>query len=324
MGMFRALSEADVREILDLYGLTGYRGHRPIAAGTINTNFAVELADRRVFLRLNEGKARNDVEREAAIVRHVAARGVPTPAPLATGDGAPTALWKDVWVSVFPWVDGRTLTRDQVGPEQARQAGRALAGLHAAGRDFGDHRAGRYEPDEIRRRLERVASASADDPVLAPGIAVLHPALTALGHERRADLPTGLIHGDLFIDNVLFSATGDLVALLDFEQASWGRLAYDVAVSLLAFCFGRDDFRADVTRAFLDGYRAGRTPTEAERSGFAAELRFAACRFAVTRITDVYLRRAPGAPAGKQFQRYVQRLRSVEAHVAAGDGLLAL
>jgi homoserine kinase type II len=132
-----------------------------------------------------------------------------------------------------------------------------------------------------------------------------------------------LIHGDLFIDNVLFH-DGSLVAVLDFEQAAWGRLAYDLAVSVLAFGFGADDFRPDVTRAFIDGYCARRPPTAEERAAFADELRFACCRFAVTRITDVYMRRNAGAPPGKDFRRYLQRLRAVDRQAASGSDLLLL
>jgi homoserine kinase type II len=138
-----------------------------------------------------------------------------------------------------------------------------------------------------------------------------------------AQLPVGLIHGDLFIDNVLYD-DGRLVAVLDFEQASWGRLAYDLAVSLLAFGFGADDFRPDLTRAFIEGYCDNRPPSADERAGFLDELRFAACRFAVTRITDVYLRRDAGAPPGKDFRRYLQRLRAVDRHAATGSDLLRL
>lgn len=326
MGTFRSLSADDVRAVLAGFGLdgAGYVGHRPIAAGTINTNVAVETAARRLFLRINEGKAVEDVEREGAIVAHVAARGVATPAPLRTPQGEPFLRWQGTFVSLFPWVAGRTLGRADIGPEHARDTGRALARLHGAGADYADHRPGRYEPDEIQRRLDRIAALASGDPVLAGAAAILGPALARLAGERRAELPTGLIHGDLFIDNVLYDDAGALTALLDFEQASWGRLAYDLAVSVLAFGYGRDDFRADVTRAFIEGYTAERAPAPAERAGFGAELEFAACRFAVTRITDVYLRRSAGAPAGKDFGRYLQRLHSVREHLARADGLLAL
>jgi homoserine kinase type II len=259
MGTFRSLSAEDVRAILAGFGLGGYADHRAIAAGTINTNVAVETVSRPLFLRINEGKSLEDVEREGAIVAHVAARGVPTPAPLRTPAGEPFLRWGGTFVSVFPWMAGRTLTRAQIGPGHARETGAALARLHAAGADFPDHRPGRYEPDEIQRRLDGIAGL-AGDPVLADAVKILGPALARLHAERTADLPTGLIHGDLFIDNVLYADAGALVALLDFEQASWGRLAYDLAVSVLAFGFGADDFRPDVTRAFIDGYLASARP----------------------------------------------------------------
>ncbi len=113
-------------------------------------------------------------------------------------------------------------------------------------------------------------------------------------------------------------------ALLDFEQASWGRFAYDLAVTTLAFGYGRDDFRPEVVRALIDAYARIRPPTSEERAAFGAELRFVACRFAVTRITDVHLKRAAGAAPGKRFERYLERLSSVRRRLDAGDDLLAL
>jgi homoserine kinase type II len=268
------------------------------------------------------GKAGDEGEPEAAIVTHVAVRGVPTPAPLTTLAGAAFHDWNGSYVSLFPWIEGRTLSRDQVGPPQARAAGAALAGLHRAGADLADRRPGRYEPPEIHRRLGEIQAVAAGDPALAAAVATLAPELAALERERTPGLPGGLIHGDLFIDNVLYSDdAGALAALLDFEQASWGRLAYDLAVTVLAFGFGRDDFRGEVTRAVLDGYAAVRPLSGEERAAFGAELRFACCRFAVTRITDVYLRRQAGAPPGKDFRRYLTRLRRVSEHLAAGGAL---
>jgi homoserine kinase type II len=323
MAEWRTLDADDVRAILESFGLGGYRAHRPIPVGTINTNLRVEIDAGPLFLRVNEGKSPDDVRREAAIVVHVAARGVSTPVPLRTPAGQPFASWRDQIVSLFPWSPGRTLARTEIAPAHAAAAGAALAGLHRAGADFPDRRPGRYEPEEIARRLARVAVAAQGRPELAQAVAVLKPELKRLAHGRASDLPAGLIHGDLFIDNVLFGDDGALAALIDFEQASWGRLTYDLAVTTLAFGFGRDDFRADLVRALIDAYVAARPPTPAERAAFGAELRFAACRFAVTRITDVHLKQGPGAPPGKRFQRYLDRLTRLQEHLA-NDRLFSL
>jgi homoserine kinase type II len=323
MAQFRVLSGGDVIEILTAFGFTptDYVRHQPIAVGTVNTNLRVETTDGPRFLRVNEGKTRADVVREAAIVEHMASHGVPTPAPYRTTAGESHVRWRGEMVSLFPWRPGRTLRRAEVTDEHARQVGRALARLHRAGTSFSDRRPSRYEPDEIDRRFERIAGMSPSDPLLTDAVTTLRPELIALKKERTIDLPTGVIHGDLFIDNVLFD-DDLLVALLDFEQAAWGRLAYDLAVTTLAFGFGRNDFRPEIVAALFEGYSGERRLTEAEREGFGCELRFASCRFAVTRITDVYLKRNQGAAPGKDFRRYLLRLARVRQHIASEDWLL--
>ena len=322
MAQFRSLSADDVRGILAAFSLTGYRAHRPIAVGTINTNVRVETADGPLFLRINEGKSQGDVRREAAIVAHAAARGVPTPVPRADAAGALFARWGTELVSLFPWVAGRTLARAELAPAHAAAVGDALARLHLASDGYPDQSPGRYEPPEIDARLARIAALAR--PELGPAVAVLAPELAQLRAERIAGVPLGIIHGDLFVDNVLYDDTGALTALIDFEQASWGRLAYDLAVTTLAFGYGRDDFRPEIVRALIDAYVAARPVNDAERAAFGAELRFVACRFAVTRITDVHLKRDAGAAPGKNYQRYLDRLASVKKHLAARDALFAL
>ncbi|HEX2660039.1 MAG TPA: phosphotransferase, partial [Polyangia bacterium] len=235
MAQFRSLQVSDVREILIQFGFAPdeYQGHQPIAVGTVNTNLRVQTARGPRFLRINEGKTLDDVVREAAIVAFVEERGVPTPAPAVSTRGEPFARWAGQFASLFPWRAGRTLVRPEVTPAHAAQAGTALAKLHRAGEAFPDHRPGRYEPDEIDRRLVRIEPAAGVDAAVASALAILRPELLTLARERRPDVPIGLIHGDLFIDNVLYDGP-ELAALLDFEQASWGRWVYDVAVTLLA------------------------------------------------------------------------------------------
>jgi homoserine kinase type II len=323
MAQFRALSPADVQEILRGFNQGGYRAHDAIAVGTVNTNVRVETDRGKLFLRVNEGKSADDVRREADIVTYAHAHGVPTPAPFRAADGdAPYVTWNGELVSLFPWVEGRTLARAELTPAHAAAAGAALAELHVAMDGFADQRPGRYEPDEIDARLARVAALAR--PELAHAVATLAPELAQLRAERAPGVPAGIIHGDLFVDNVMFDEGGRLAALIDFEQASWGRFVYDLAVTTLAFGFGRDDFRPEIVRALIEAYAAVRPPRRDEHAGFGAELRFAACRFAVTRITDVHLKRDAGGAPGKWFQRYLDRLTSVRAHLAARDSLFDL
>ena len=113
-----------------------------------------------------------------------------------------------------------------------------------------------------------------------------------------------MIHGDLFRDNVLWNDAGHLVAILDFEQASGGSLAYDLAVCINDWCWDGSP-RLDLARALIAGYQRERALTEADREALPEEIRRAAARFTITRITDVYLANVPNPD--KDFRAFLAR-----------------
>jgi homoserine kinase type II len=118
--------------------------------------------------------------------------------------------------------------------EDGHRVGEALGRLHVAGKDT-PRGPGRFEPSDLRVRLRRIAAAP--DAQIAGQAGPLGEKLAAWESRRDAELPRGLIHGDLFRDNVLWNAEGEISALLDFESASDGVLAYDLMVTVLAWSF---------------------------------------------------------------------------------------
>lgn len=307
MATFTQLSADELRALADTFALGEVRDAQAIAAGTINSNFHLSTARGRYFLRINEGKSEGDVRYEAELVVALAAAGVPTPAPVLTRDGHPYAAHGDKWASVFPWVDGVHRCTAAVTQADAAAVGAALARLHLAGLPLADRfaRAGIYTYADIVARYESFREL--DDPALHDARFQIADEIAWLdGHAvTRAEAPRGIIHGDLFRDNVLFAADGALAALIDFEQASSGSLVYDLAVCLNAWCFG-DDFDLALVRAMIDGYAAVRPLDAAERAALPVECRAAAMRFAVTRITDVHL---ADTVSTKDFRRFLARMR---------------
>ncbi|HJZ88598.1 MAG TPA: homoserine kinase [Polyangia bacterium] len=296
-----------MRGILAQYDLGGAVSFEPLSAGTVNTNVRV-LTERGapVFLRINEAKQPADVAFEAGVVEYVAARGVPTPAPYRTRAGLPYAEFKGQPVTLFPWISGRHLGAREVRRRHVEGVGAALARLHLAGADFTERREGIYTLDHIARRLKTFARSG--DPKLAQAVPLLSEEVARLPHERAPGLPEGIIHQDLFRDNVLFGGDDGITALIDFEQAVWGRFAYDLAVCLLAWCFQDDSFEHALVQAMVASYERVRPLRTEERAGLLAEARVVAVRFTVTRVTDVYLR-STAAPAGKDFRSYLARVR---------------
>lgn len=307
MGTFTTLGEAELAAVSQAFALGALRSFTPIAAGTINSNFELTTDGGKYFVRVNEGKAEVDVAWEARLVTALAASGVVTPSPLVAGDGRPYAPLVGKWVSVFPWRDGRHLMA--ITPSIATTFGAALAKLHVAGRQLPPswQRRSIYDHEHLVGRFQRIETER--DPELAHAIKILGEELAtaAASAAVRGRASQGIIHGDLFRDNVLWQ--GDQIsAILDFEQASGGSLAYDIAVCINDWCWTDNAPRIDVAQALLAGYQQVRRLTVSDREALPIEVRAAATRFTITRITDVYLARV--ANPEKDFRAFLARVEA--------------
>ncbi len=276
-----------------------------IAAGTVNTSYAMELATGRYFLRIYEEQGVAGAEAEAALLLHLASHGVPTPAPLPGIDGRMVRTVVGKPAVLFPWVAGDMRCLRAVTPADGREVGIALARMHRAGAPAGSPLgAGRFTAPDLAGRCDRVATSS--DAEASAKADELRAAILAAGRARRTDLPSGLVHGDLFRDNVLWHEDRiAIAALLDFESAHLGPFAYDIAVTILSWSF-RDALDLSVARAIVDGYRTVRELEAAEGPALYDEAIFATLRFTITRITDDAIR------VGKRWQRFVARREAVE------------
>ncbi|MDP9152209.1 MAG: homoserine kinase [Myxococcota bacterium] len=313
VAVLTAISEDEVHRLLAAYGLGNLCTLDGLPGGSVNSNFRVtcasEAGERQVFLRLYEERDLAGAGREAAMLRRLAMAGVPTPAPLPRLDGALVSVARGKPAAFLPWCDGGMRCQAAVDVDAARQVGEALARVHLAGRDEECER-GRFRFDDLGSRLDRVAESG--HPQFAPLVPWLRARLTGAHHARDPQLPSGLVHGDLFRDNVLWHPAGGIAALLDFESACEGTYAYDLMVTTLSWCFG-DDLEPRLACAMREGYERVRPLSEAEKRGLHAEAVFAAMRFTITRITDFAMREAtPGPRIVKDWKRFMKRFDTLE------------
>ncbi len=310
MGVFTALGAAELDELASELALGAVREFRAIAAGTINSNFELVAETGRYFVRVNEGKAEADVAWEARLVTALANAGVVTPSPMvATTTGLPYApsasCGGSQWARVFPWREGAALAAEAVTAAHAERFGVVLAELHVAGLELPTawRRGSIYDHDHLAMRFERCVRV--DDKALSRAVAILREELAV----ARGAMPVrraatqGFIHGDLFRDNVLWDG-GDISAILDFEQASGGSLVYDLAVCINDWCWTMFP-RFDLAAALVAGYTRVRPLSAADRAALPIEVRAAAARFTLTRITDVYLARVDNPD--KDFRAFLAR-----------------
>jgi len=148
-------------------------------------------------------------------------------------------------------------------------------------------------------------------PALLPAVAEINERFDHYEALRAKDLELGICHGDLFRDNVLWQG-GEVCALLDFESACAGNFAYDLMVTALAWCYG-SAFELGLVQGLFDGYRAVRPLPSSELLALRTEGAIGCLRFATTRLTDFSLRVPDGATPGRDYGRFLERLRAIEA-----------
>jgi homoserine kinase type II len=313
MAVFMAIlttpSNADLTSLIAAYPLGSLRSAKGIEAGTVNTSYALELDRGRFFLRIYEEQDQAGAAREAKVLRHLAEKGVPTPAPVISNDGTTCRTIAGKPCALFPWIDGEILCQARVKKEIALQAGASVARIHLAGHaPDAVLDEGRFSPEELALRCDRISSSPDESARLLTE--PLREAVRDFAKRRRErnPAPSGLIHGDLFRDNVLWDVSTHpcrITALLDFESAHDGPFAYDLAVTILSWSYG-STLDLDVARAIVDGYRSVRELEPGDRDVLYEESIFAALRFTITRITDDAIR------VGKKWQRFVERRVALE------------
>ncbi len=249
------------------------------------------------------------------IIEHLAARGLTCPQPIRSRAGEALGRLVNRPAAIFTFLDGMWIRRPNV--KHCGAVGDALAKLHLAGADFGMTRRNALSVEGWRSLFD-TAQGRAD--TLQKGLSqAIGSELALLEREWPRDLPQGIIHADLFPDNVFF--LGDrLSGLIDFYFACTDALAYDVAICLNAWCFESDhSYNITKGRALLKAYMRSRGLTEREIAVLPILCRGAAMRFLLTRLVD-WLEVPPGALVRpKDPLEYYRKLRFHQAGVSARD-----
>ena len=283
MAVYTDVTADDLTDFLSRYQIGELRSYKGIAEGVENSNFLLHTSAGNFILTLYEKRvAANDLPFFLGLMEHLAARGITCPQPVKNRQGGVLGKLAGRPAAIVTFLDGLWIRRPN--PGHCAAVGEALARLHIAGKDFPDKRANALSV-ESWRALYAQAKERGDS--VRPGLcAEIAKELDALDKSWPRDLPQGVIHADLFPDNVFF--LGDkLSGLIDFYFACTDTLAYDVAVCLNAWCFEPDhSYNVTKGRALLRSYANVRALSAAERAALPMLARGAAMRFLLTRLVD--------------------------------------
>jgi homoserine kinase type II len=283
MAVYTEVADEDLNAFVAGYDIGAVLSVKGIAEGVENSNFLLVTHHGTFILTLYEKRvAREDLPFFLGLMEHLAARGVNCPVPLKNKQGKALGELSGRPASIVTFLPGVSVRRPRL--ENCAATGSLLAQVHRAALDFGMRRENALSVKAWRPLFER-CGGRADEVQKGLG-AEIESELTDLERSWPASLPQGVIHADLFPDNVFF-LRDQISGVIDFYFACNDMLAYDVAILINAWCFEVDgSLNITKSRALLTAYRSLRPMTNDEIAALPLLARGAAMRFLLTRLYD--------------------------------------
>ncbi|WKL20455.1 homoserine kinase [Agrobacterium tumefaciens] len=306
MAVYTDITEDDLRNFLIQYDtgtLTSYKG---IAEGVENSNFLLHTTKDPLILTLYEKRVeKNDLPFFLGLMQHLAAKGLSCPLPLPRKDGALLGELSGRPAALISFLEGMWLRKPEA--KHCREVGKALAAMHLAGEGFEIERPNALSVEGWKVLWDK--SEDRADEVEKGLRQEIRPEIDYLAAHWPKDLPAGVIHADLFQDNVFFLGD-ELSGLIDFYFACNDLLAYDVSICLNAWCFEKDGaYNVTKGKALLEGYQSVRPLSAEELDALPLLARGSALRFFLTRLYD-WLTTPEGALVVKKDPlEYLRKLR---------------
>ncbi|UXT48134.1 homoserine kinase [Agrobacterium tumefaciens] len=306
MAVYTDITEDDLRNFLTQYDVGSLTSYKGIAEGVENSNFLLHTTRDPLILTLYEKRVeKNDLPFFLGLMQHLAAKGLSCPLPLPRKDGELLGELSGRPAALISFLEGMWLRKPEA--KHCREVGKALAAMHLAGEGFEIKRPNALSVegwkvlwDKSEDRADEVEKGLRDE---------IRPEIDYLAAHWPKDLPAGVIHADLFQDNVFFLGD-ELSGLIDFYFACNDLLAYDVSICLNAWCFEKDGaYNVTKGKALLEGYQSVRPLSEAELEALPLLARGSALRFFLTRLYD-WLTTPEGALVVKKDPlEYLRKLR---------------
>lgn len=324
VAVYTHIDDVALRHMLGIYdGLGALVRFSGIAAGSINSTYRVETDQEALYLRINEGKGFDALVFEKNLLEHLANEAgrlghVETPRIVKNCIGGSFfPIVPEKQAVLFAELKGRELGIFELTAHHLTQVGAFLARAHDVLRDHADKRPNPYGLPVVDTWLIELAQNG----VLPDTVKHLRATIVDVRRSLTAALPHGIVHGDLFINNTKWKR-GRLHAVFDWEMAGTDALVVDLAITVLAWAWRREApdaapaLNPELTRALVDGYTSIRALTRDEIEAFHAALRFAAVRFAVTRIRDFVVgadRTSDDSRTYLDYREYTARLDALDA-----------
>jgi len=308
MSVYTELSSTDIQNILAGYNLGTLTGFEGIAAGIENSNFFIDTGGSecsgRFVLTVFERLAADELPYFMQLMKHLAAGGLPCPDVMVRRNDSLLFEVEGKQGCIISCLPGKI--HEQLNEQQLFSSGRAMATLHMAGENFPGRRDNPTGIEWLAETIGAVLTGTRN----RYGEAAAQLLLSELDFQRSCvwdTLPRGVVHGDLFCDNILFNGN-DVSGIIDFYYAHDAPYVMDIAIALNAQAALLSEYDGSRMQSFLNGYQSLRPLEEDEQEAIPLLLRLAALRFWVSRLYDALFPRGGAMTQTKDPEEYRKKL----------------
>jgi len=291
LAVYTAITDADVSAFLLQYNIGELQSLKGIAEGIQNSNFFLSTTKGQYILTLYEQMVEErDLPFYLGLMQHLSQSGINCPKPIEAKNGEALSRLCTRPAAIVSFLNGVSVSKPQI--THVRQVGEILARMHLAADDFSLVLENPLRQIKWRKFYAKSEGRAAEIEKNLPH--TIEAELTYLENNWPADLPGGVIHADLFPDNVFFLSER-LSGVIDFYFAANDLLAFDLAICINAWCFEKDGkFNRQKSRTLLEAYQSIRKLSTLEIAAMPVLCRGASMRFLLTRLYD-WLNVPPGA-----------------------------
>ncbi|KPN73202.1 homoserine kinase [Neisseria sp. 74A18] len=285
MSVYTSVSDEEMRQFLNDYDLGDFVSLQGIAQGITNSNYFLTTTKGRFVLTLFETLQQNELPFFLELKQHLSKEGVACPAPVARKDGKFDSILADKPACLVTCLKGTDTSWPTAG--QCFNTGAMLAKMHLAGQSFP------FKMTNPRYRDWWSDAYTQLSPLLNKDDAeLLKSEIEYLDKNSGDFLPSGIIHADLFKDNVLLDEQ-EVAGFIDFYYACNGNFMYDLAIAVNDWARTADNFLdSELQKAFIEGYESVRPLSNEERTYFPTAQRAGCIRFWVSRLLDFHFPQA--------------------------------
>lgn len=312
MALYTKLTTTQINKLISPFNLLSPKKITGIVEGTVNTYYRLDYEEACYYLKVDEVGDKKRLQNELVILQLLSKLKLSfkTPEPLFTKTKKSFIPFQKKFILIFKELKGKTLTPTEVTPLRLSLIAQALATLHQKTKDnkkIGEHRFNTKGLLKVFKEIKEKTTKK--HPHLIP---LLTDLLTQAKNADLIKLPSGLIHADLFPENILFEKN-NLTSLLDFEAAGFGPFLFDVGVCLNALCQRNGKIIKKQVQIFLKEYTKIRPFTKIEQKNFKLFWKISALRFLLTRLRDFELKEgAVKASPFKDYREYVTRMDEID------------